>query len=106
MPEPVENVDSGSLPPVHVAFEQTWKVTVPVSLPSGSLNVAVRDGVAVFTCAAFAGVTSVGVLGDALVVLFVIEALLRVAVAAWLPAAVPLEVVAVSRTSGVAPGFV
>ena len=74
MPEPVLNVEIGSPPAVQVALPQTSKVSVPVSFRSGSLNVAVRAGVAVSSCAAFAGDTSAGVDGARFVVLFVIDA--------------------------------
>ena len=66
-----------------------------MSCVSGSRNVAVKVGVVVLRRAASAGLTSVGVDGDAFVVLLVIEALLRVAVAAGLPVASAL-----SRTIG------
>src|SRR5689334_4722399 len=91
---------------VHVLFVQTSKVILPVSFASESLNVAVSVGVVVLSCAALAGVTRVGAFGAAFEVLFVIEALFSVAVAAALPAAVPAEFVAVSRTQGVEPGLV
>ena len=50
---------------------QTWKVTLPLSFGSGSLNVAVSVGVAVFSRAVSAGDTSAGVVGAMFVVLFV-----------------------------------
>src|SRR5438309_8258655 len=80
---------------------QTSKVTLPVSWVSGSLKVAVSVGVAAFTRAASAGLTSVGVDGETFVVELVIEALRSVAVAAALPVAS-----AVSRTIGSLPGLV
>src|SRR5205807_4207847 len=80
---------------------QTSKVILRVSCVSGSRNVAVSAGVAVFRAAALAGVTSVGVEGEASVVELVIEALVSVAVAAALPVAS-----AVSRTMGSLPGLV
>jgi len=80
---------------------QTSKVTLPVSCVSGSRNVAVRVGVVVLSRTASAGPTSVGVDGDAFVVLLVIDAFVTVAVAAALPLAS-----AVSRTIGSLPGFV
>ena len=80
---------------------QTSKVTLPVSCVSGSRNVAVSVGVAVFSRAAFPGLTSVGVDGEAFVVELVTEALRSVAVAAALP-----EASAVSRTIGSLPGLV
>ena len=52
---------------------QTWKVTLPLSFGSGSLNVAVRVGVAVLSCAVSAGETSAGVDGAMFAVLFVTE---------------------------------
>src|SRR5205823_2389936 len=57
---------------------QTSKVTLPVSWLSGSEKVAVSVGVAVFGCAASAGVTSVGAFGVALVVLLLMVALVEV----------------------------
>src|SRR5579864_3980935 len=101
MPELVLKVVIGSPPAVHVEFAQTWKVSVPVSLSSGSLNVAVSAGVAVFSCAAFAGVTSAGVEGAWFPVLFVIDTLPIDPAAAALPVGV-----AVSRTTAPAPGCV
>src|SRR5581483_255747 len=98
---PVENVCCGSPAAVQVALLQIWNVSVPVSLSSGSLNVAVSEGVAVFTRAASAGVTSVGVFGVWLPVLFVIETFPIDPVAAALPVGS-----AVSRTTAPAPGCV
>ncbi len=106
MPDALEKVVIGSPPAVQVEFEQTWKVTVPVSFGSGSLNVAVSEGVAELSCAPLAGVTSAGVVGAASVVLLVMEGLVRVAVAAWLPAGLPVESVAVSRRVAPLPGLV
>src|SRR5262249_51994718 len=80
---------------------QTWKVTLPVSCVSGSLNVALSVGVAVLSCDAFAGLTSTGVVGVAFVVEFVIEAFVKVAVTAAFPVGT-----ARSRTIGFAPGLV
>src|SRR3981081_991736 len=62
---------------------QTWKVALPLSFGSGSLNVAVSVGVAVLSRAVSAGETSAGVVGAMFVVLFV--TLMPVAVAAALP---------------------
>ena len=83
----------------QLLVEQTSKVTFPVSWPSPSRNVAVRAGVAVFSRAASAGLTRLGVFGVALAVLFVTP--IPVAVAAGLPVAR-----AVSRTIGSLPGCV
>ena len=69
----------------QLLVEQTSKVTLPVSCVSGSLKVAVSVGVAVLSRAVSAGLTSVGVVGAAFVVLFVIEAFVSVAVTAALP---------------------
>jgi len=44
-------------------FEQSWKVILPVSPASGSLNVAVSVGVCVVTVAPFEGLTRTGALG-------------------------------------------
>jgi hypothetical protein len=78
---------------------QTWKVTFPESLGSGSLNVAVSVGVAVLSRAVSAGETSAGVLGAMFDVLFVRETPLTVA------AGFPVGS-AVSRIIGLLPGFV
>src|SRR5262249_13983861 len=56
---------------VHEASLQISKATLPLSLGSGSLNVALSDGVAVLTRAASGGATGVGVVGAAFAVLFV-----------------------------------
>ena len=45
---------------VHAASVQTWKLSVPLSLGSGSLKVALRVGVAVFRRTPSAGETSGG----------------------------------------------
>src|SRR5882724_7346871 len=97
-PAPLLNVEMGSPPAVQVEFAQTWKVTVPVSFGSGSLKVAVSEGVIVFSCAAFEGLTSAGVVGAMFAVLLV--TLMPLTVAAGLPVGV-----AVSRTF-VPPGWV
>jgi hypothetical protein len=81
--------------------EHTSKVALPVSLGSGSLKVALRVGVVELMNTASAGEPSAGVVGARSAVLFVIEALPSVAVAAALPVAV-----AASRTIGSLPGFV
>src|SRR6266516_760449 len=78
---------------------QTSKVTFPVSTLSGSLKVAVRVGVEVFSRAPSAGETSAGVDGATFEVLFVTARPLAV------PAALPVGV-AVSRTFGLLPGAV
>src|SRR5438067_12543434 len=75
----------------QLLVEQTSKVTLPVSWLSGSLKVAVSVGVAVFSCAASVGVTSVGAFGAAFDVLFVIDALFSVAVAPALPVGVAVR---------------
>jgi hypothetical protein len=75
----------------QVAPGQTSNVTLPLSFGSGSLNVAVSAGAAVFTRALPAGETSAGVDGAMFVVLFV--TLTPDALAAGLPVGV-----AVSRT--------
>ena len=82
----------------QLLVEQTSKVTLPESFESGSRKVAVSVGVAVLSRAASAGPTEVGVEGAAFAVLFVIDALLSVAVAA--------EFAATSRTLGLLPGLV
>src|SRR6266566_2672682 len=79
----------------------TSNVTFPVSCESESRNVAVSVGVALFRRAVSAGLTSVGVDGGTLVVLFVIDAFSSVAVTAGLPVAS-----AMSRTIGSLPGLV
>src|SRR5207253_7807955 len=81
--------------------EQTWKVTLPESFASGSVNVALRVGVAVSWSVPSAGETSAGVVGAVSLVLLVIDASPSVAVTAALPVAV-----AASRTIGSLPGFV
>src|SRR3954469_22257408 len=85
MPDEVEKVAMGSPDAVQVVFPHTWKVMVPVSLSSWSLNVAVRLGVAVARGEPSAGVTSAGTSGDWLPVLFVIDTFASVAVAAAFP---------------------
>jgi hypothetical protein len=80
---------------------QTSNVTFPVSCVSASLKVAVSVGVVVLSCTASAGETRAGVDGEAFDVLFVMDALLSVAVLDAFPV-----VSAVSRTIGFAPGFV
>ncbi len=84
---------------VQLLSEQTWKRTRPLSFGSGSLKVAVRVGVAVFSRLASVGFTSVGVLGAMLAVLLATAR--PVVVAARLPAGF-----AVSRICGSAPGAV
>ena len=81
--------------------EQTWKVALPLSFESGSLNVAVSVGVDVFRCAPPAGPTSAGTFGARVAVLFVIEPFASDPLAAALPTGV-----AGSRTTGPLPGFV
>src|SRR5581483_9528916 len=83
----------------HEAAAQTWKVTLPVSLESGSAKVAVSVGVPELSCAPLAGETSAGVEGAASAVLLVTET--PDTVAAAFPAGS-----AVSRTIGFDPGFV
>src|ERR1700722_16024390 len=78
IPEPVLKVAIGPPPAGQAELGAASKVMVPGSFGSGSLNVAVSDGVAVFRTAAFAGVTRAGVVGAMFVVLFVIEAFVRV----------------------------
>ncbi len=100
-PDALEKVAIGSPPAVQDGFPQTWKVTVPVSLSSGSLKVALRSGVAELSCRPSFGLTSVGVLGAWFPVLFVIDTFPIVAVAAGLPVGV-----AGSRTIEPPPGCV
>src|SRR5581483_10245715 len=81
------------------ASAHTWKLTLPVSLPSGSLNVADSAGVALLTCAPLAGATSAGTLGPAFAVEFVTDT------PAALAAALPTSC-AVSRIIGFVAGLV
>jgi hypothetical protein len=101
MPAAVENVWSGSPPAVHVALPQTSNVNVPVSFGSGSVNVAVRAGVAELTRRPSAGSKSAGVGGAMSAVPFAIDALPSEPVAAAFPAGC-----AESRTTAPLPGFV
>src|SRR3954451_8785736 len=76
----------------------TSKVTLPLSCESGSPKLALRVGVVVLRRAVSEGLTSVGVDGEAFVVLFVIEALPSMSVTDAFPAP--------SRTIGSLPGLV
>src|SRR3954453_8399517 len=83
----------------QLLVEQISKVTFPVSLTSGSPNVAVRVGVAVLRRVPSAGETRAGVVGAISVVLFVMDAFVSVPPPAGLPVGV-----ARSRTFGLLPG--
>src|SRR3954447_14590290 len=83
----------------QLLVEQTSKVILPVSFTSGSLNVAVSVGVAVFRRVPSAGETRAGVLGATSAVLFAMNAFVGVPPSPGFPAGV-----AVSRTFVLEPG--
>ncbi len=83
----------------QLLFEQTSKVSLPVSCVSGSVKVAVSVGVVALSLPVSAGETIAGVLGERFAVLLV--AARPLAVTAGLP-----DARAVSRTIGSLPGFV
>ena len=83
----------------QLLVEHTSKVTLPVSLGSGSLKVPLSVGVAELTKTPFAGVPREGVVGATFAELFVTATLLTVA--AGFPTGIT-----VSRIIGSAPGCV